>query len=77
MQVIATWHFSPKFNLRFTHQESALDAAPPFAGIVASVHARSHLASLLLSYQTNWQTCYYLGAERDRIFAKISYALSN
>jgi hypothetical protein len=76
-QVIATWHFSPKLNLRLTHQESALDVAPPFAGLVASVHARSSLTSLLLSYQTNWQTRYYLGAERNRLFAKISYAFSN
>jgi hypothetical protein len=76
-QVTATWHFSPNLNLRVTHQESAFAAAPPFAGIVTSVRARSSLSSLLLSYQTNWQTRYYLGAEDNRVFAKISYAFSN
>jgi len=76
-EVIATWHFSPKLNLRITHQESTLEAAPPFAGIMTSVRERSGFSSLLLSYQTNWQTRYYLGAEKNRIFAKISYAFSN
>jgi hypothetical protein len=76
-QVLATWHFSSKLNLRITYQESAFEAAPPFAGIMTSVRAQSRLSSFLLSYQTNWQTRYYLGAEKGRIFAKISYAFSN
>lgn len=76
-QVIATWHLSPKLNLRITHRETAFTAVPPFAGIATSVRARSGLSSLLLSYQTNWQTRFYLGAEHNRIFAKISYAFSN
>jgi uncharacterized protein DUF5916/cellulose/xylan binding protein with CBM9 domain len=76
-QVIATWHFSPKLNLRITHQETTFEAAPPFAGTATRVRARGSLSSLLLSYQTNWQTRYYLGAEHDRIFAKVSYAFSN
>jgi hypothetical protein len=76
-QMIATWHFSRKLNLRITHQESSFDAAPAFAGMATKVRAKIRLSSLLLGYQTNWQTRYYLGAEHDRIFAKISYAFSN
>ena len=91
-QVTATWHFSDKLNLRITHQEAAFDAAPPFAGFESDVHMRGRLSSLLLSYQTNWQTRYYVGASagwdesdgpmrqdlrRTQIFAKISYAFSN
>lgn len=76
-QVIVTWHLSPKLNLRIAHQETAFDAVPPFAGIATSVRARGSMSSLLLSYQTNWQTRYLLGAEHNRIFAKISYAFSN
>jgi hypothetical protein len=91
-QVTATWHFSSRLNLRITHQEAAFDAAPPFAGLESAVHARSRLSSLLLSYQTNWQTRYYIGAltgsdesdgpirqdsRHNQIFGKISYAFSN
>jgi hypothetical protein len=81
LQVSATWHFSGRLNLRFTHQEATFDAVPPFAGLEARVHARSRLSSLLLRYQTNWQTRFYLGvsqtSEQEQIFAKISYAFSN
>lgn len=91
-QVTATWHFSSRLNLRITHQRGAFDAVPPFAGIEASIRERSSLSSLLLSYQTNWQTRYYVGAswsssdsesrisqtsERNQVFAKVSYAFSN
>ena len=91
-QVTAIWHFSSKLNLRATHQEAAFDAVPPFAGLESEVRARSRLSSLLLSYQTNWQTRYYVGAlaasddsngsvrarsKQNQIFAKISYAFSN
>ena len=42
---------------------------------------RDKLSSLLLTYQTNWQTRYYVGARQtsgqNQIFAKISYAFSN
>jgi hypothetical protein len=91
-QVTATWHFTSRLNLRITHQQAAFDAAPPFAGLESVVHARSGLSSLLLSYQSNWQTRYYFGAStglnesvgpirqdarHSQIFAKISYAFSN
>jgi hypothetical protein len=91
-QVTATWHFSNKLNLRISHQEVAFDAIPPFASFDSDVHARSRLSSLLLSYQTNWQTRCYVGAltgsdesdgairresRHSQIFAKISYAFSN
>jgi hypothetical protein len=76
-QLIATWHFSPRLNLRITHQESAFEAAPPFGGIMTSVRMHSGWSSFLLSYQTNWQTRYYVGGEQNRIFAKISYAFAN
>lgn len=91
-QVTAIWHFSSKLNLRATHQEAAFDAVPPFAGLETEVRARSRLSSLLLSYQTNWQTRYYVGAlaasddsngsvraksKENQIFAKISYAFSD
>ncbi|HEY7638166.1 MAG TPA: DUF5916 domain-containing protein [Steroidobacteraceae bacterium] len=91
VQVTATWHFSTELNLRLMHQESTFDAAPPFAGLESEVHATSRLSSILLSYQTNWQTRYYVGAslasdesggplrsgaEQNQVFAKISYAFS-
>jgi hypothetical protein len=91
-QVTATWHFSSKLSLRVTHQRGAFDAVPPFAGIEAATRARSNSSALLLSYQTNWRTRYYVGAswssddsepsigqtsERNQVFAKISYAFSN
>lgn len=84
--------FSTKLNLRVMRQEVALDASPPFAGVNTPVRTRRRLSSLLLSYQRNWQTRYYVGAswssssdepslsrtsERNQIFAKISYAFSN
>ncbi|HKS57299.1 MAG TPA: DUF5916 domain-containing protein [Steroidobacteraceae bacterium] len=92
MQVTATWHFSNKLNLRVTHQQASFDAAPPFGGLQSDVHARSRLSSVLLSYQSNWQTRYYVGvltgsdessgpihpdSRHNQIFAKISYAFSN
>jgi hypothetical protein len=92
MQVTATWHFSSKLNLRLTHQQTTFDARPPFAGITTDMHAQTELSSVLLSYQTNWQTRLYFGAvtSSDRadtpepleakaiqVFAKISYAFSN
>jgi hypothetical protein len=92
MQISATWHFSNKLNLRVTHQEASFDATPPFAGLESAVHARSRLSSVLLSYQSNWQTRYYVGvyagsdedngpshqeSRQKQIFAKISYAFSN
>jgi Domain of unknown function (DUF5916)/Carbohydrate family 9 binding domain-like len=91
-QVTATWHFSSKLNLSVSHQEVAFDAIPPFAGFESDVHSRTRLSSLLLSYQTNWQTRCYIGAStgsnagdgsmgdetrHGQIFAKISYAFSN
>jgi hypothetical protein len=91
-QVTAIWHFSSKLNLRATHQEAAFDAIPPFAGLESELRARSRLSSLLLSYQSNWQTRYYVGglaasddsngsvrarSKQNQIFAKISYAFSN
>jgi hypothetical protein len=92
VQLTATWHFSNRLNLRITHQRTAFDAAPPFAGLESDVHTASSLSSLLLSYQTNWQTRYYIAAftgsdesdgpihqdlRHNQIFAKISYAFSN
>jgi hypothetical protein len=91
-QITATWHFSSRLNLRAIYQVGAFDAAPPFAGMAAASRTVSNASSLLLSYQTNWQTRYYVGASwtssdsepvpslpdaRDQIFAKISYAFSN
>jgi hypothetical protein len=92
LQLTATWHFSSKLNLRLVHQQTTLDAYPPFAGLGADLRSQGQLSSALLSYQTNWQTRVYLGAvtssERANIsgpaptnafqvFAKISYAFSN
>jgi hypothetical protein len=92
MQATASWHFSSKLYLRLMHQQTTFDARPPFAGFAASVHAESKLSSVLLSYQTNWQTRLYVGAvtsadrfdtpellqaKATQVFAKISYAFSN
>jgi hypothetical protein len=92
LQVSATWHFSSRLNLRLTHQQATLDARPPFAGLATAVHASNELSSILLTYQTNWQTRLYVGAvtssdsiampeparaETLQVFAKISYAFSN
>ncbi len=89
IQVTATWHFSSRFNLRVMHQRTSFDAAPPFANLEAPVHVTSRVASVLLSYQTNWQTRYYVGAvissgdsraveesKQTQIFAKLSYAFA-
>jgi hypothetical protein len=91
IQLTATWHFSNKLNLRIIHQKVSFDAAPPIARLESNVHARNRLSSMLLSYQSNWQTQYYLGvftgsevsngpiqqdSKQDQIFAKISYAFS-
>jgi hypothetical protein len=91
VQMTATWHFSSKLNLRLMHQDVAFDAMPPFAGLETRVRARSRLSSLLLSYQTNWQTRYYVGvttgldesdnsilhrSNQTQVFAKVSYAFS-
>jgi hypothetical protein len=92
LQVTGTWHFSSRLNLRLTHQQTTFDARPPFAGLAAGTHAHTRLSSVLLSYQTNWQTRMYFGVmtSSDRadmpeplqtkalqVFAKISYAFSN
>ena len=91
VQMTATWHFSSKLNLRLTHQQARFDARPPFAGLSADLHTRGALSSVLLAYQTNWQTRVYFGAvmnsadsdapleqaQATQVFAKISYALSN
>ena len=92
MQVTGTWHFSSRLNLRLTHQQTTFDARPPFTGLAAGSRAQTKLSSVLLSYQTNWQTRLYFGAttssERTdvpeplqtkalQVFAKISYAFSN
>jgi hypothetical protein len=73
-------------------QQSTLDAQPPFAGLASRIHSQTGLASVLLSYQTNWQTRLFIGATRTssrnsapeaspadatHVFAKISYAFSN
>lgn len=85
VQMTATWHFSSRLNVRLVHQEATFEAKPPFAALEAQVQATSRLSSILLSYQINWQTRYYLGASRtagrpaaeeSQIFAKISYAFS-
>jgi hypothetical protein len=89
-QVTATWHFSNKLNLRVMHQRSSFDAVPPFANLESPVHATNEVSSVLLSYQTNWQTRYYVGAvtgsddtgmaggqsKQTQLFAKLSYAFS-
>ena len=92
LQVSTTWHFSSKLNLRLTYQQATLHARPPFAGLATSIHTNNELSSILLSYQTNWQTRLYVGAVRSsesvetlqptrgealQVFAKISYAFSN
>jgi hypothetical protein len=92
LQLSATWHFSRKFNLRLTHQQATLRARAPFAGLITATHANNELSSVLISYQTNWQTRLYVGAvtssasietpeqkhaEALQVFAKISYAFSN
>lgn len=92
LQVTATWHFSSKLNLRLTHQQTTFDARPPFAGLATRMHTQTRLSSVLLSYQTSWQTRLYFGAvtssdraetpgppeaKATQVFAKISYAFSN
>lgn len=92
LQLTATWHLSERLNVRLTHQESALDAAPPFGGLTFVMRTTNRQRSLLLGYQASWQTRCYLGAvtsfesgeglsrgqaKQTAIFAKLSYALSN
>jgi hypothetical protein len=92
LQMTTTWHFSSRLNLRMTHQRATFDAVPAVAGLESAMRMRSNSSSLLLSYQANWQTRYYVGVfagsiesngpsnqnvQRNQIFAKISYAFSN
>jgi hypothetical protein len=75
VHVNATWHFSTRLYAQGIHQMSSLSTA--------DATTRRELTSLLVSYQTNWQTRYFIGfrqvdgLERDReLFAKISYVFS-
>jgi hypothetical protein len=90
VQLTATWHFSNRLNLRLMHQRTSFDAAPPFANLESAVRINKDLSSLLFSYQSNWQTRYYIGAvigsadngptgeqsKDTQLFAKLSYAFS-
>jgi hypothetical protein len=73
--VNGVWHFSGQLYAQAIHQSSRLTSD--------DVLDTSELSSLLLSYQRNWQTRYFVGFRqsdgltREReIFAKLSYVFS-
>jgi hypothetical protein len=75
LRVNGVWHFSTRLYAQAIHQAASLTTQ--------SSRASSDLTSLLVSYQTNWQTRYFVGFRqsdgltREReIFAKFSYVFS-
>jgi hypothetical protein len=91
-QADVLWYFSKRLYLEALYQSSKSLAAAASTPPLTEPQSRSTLTSLLLSYQTNWQTRYYLGMRRGtsqlqgtsslqsnqtEIFAKLSYAFFN
>jgi hypothetical protein len=79
LQLSAIWHFSSRLYAYGLYQtERTQQAMSPLANDDAS--SRTQRFSLLLSYEANWQTRYYVGLrsgdEGHEIFGKISYAFS-
>ena len=73
-QVNAIWHFNSRLYAQALYQSSSF-TSPEQRSV-------NKLSSLLVSYQTNWQTRYYFGFRRSEngesqseIFAKLSYVL--
>lgn len=69
------WHFSSRLHGQAIHQVTKLT--------MGDSRTTTDLTSLLLSYQTNWQTRYFVGfrqsdglAREREIFAKLSYVFS-
>ena len=91
LNLSVTWHFSSRLNARLTHLEDTLEARPPFAALPSPLRTARRVSAILLSYQSDWQTRWFLGAMHDshrtegtqarsptelHIFAKVSYAFS-
>jgi len=87
-QVNAIYHFSSRLYAQALYQSSTFTAArsplpltPDDPIPIVGLRSDNKLSSLLVSYQTNWQTRYYFGFRHSEnsesaseVFAKLSYA---
>jgi hypothetical protein len=76
-QLNAIWHFSSRAYTQALFQHSTFQSAD------SPAEFSSRLFSFLVSYQTNWQTRYYIGFHRSspdptqsEVFAKLSYVFA-
>ncbi len=79
------WHFSRRLYAQVLYQDSRFSSRAPVAG-QADLASQNTIVSGLLSYQTNWQTRFFIGARyssndfgartsNTEVFAKIAYVL--
>lgn len=86
-QMNVLWHFSNRLYAQLLYQDAKLSAPqpPPISGPNTTVESTT--VSMLLSYQTNWQTRFFVGLRHSatdvgspssdtEVFAKVSYVLS-
>jgi hypothetical protein len=91
VQTDLIWHFSSQLYFEALLQRSKNTNGPPRGPPSAGSRSTNTLSSLLLSYQANWQTRYYLGfrrginqadelmpmeSSRNELFLKLTHALS-
>lgn len=85
LQVNLLWHFSNRLYAQVLYQDSRFSSRAAVAG-QADLASKSRTVSGLLSYQTNWQTRFFIGARysssdfgtqtsNTEVFAKIAYVL--
>lgn len=90
-QANAILHFSNKLYVQLIHQESEITRSSQTDSQPIGSRRKSRFSSLLLSYQTNWQTRFFVGVRhgveqvggssptestQTEAFAKLTYALS-
>jgi hypothetical protein len=64
-QVNAVWHLSDKLYVQAAHQSARLKRRAPDDALSAELRSTNELSTALLSYQTNWQTRYFIGFRRS------------
>ena len=87
VQFSGIWHFSERMYAQVLHQSSRLSIPSTVVG-AGALEQNTRLSSLLLSYQANWQTRYFVGVQRRaggdtetaardpiQVFAKLAYLL--
>ncbi len=90
-QANAIWHFSHKLYVQMIHQESEIARSSRNDVQPIDSRLKSRFSSLLVSYQSNWQTRFFVGVRhgveqagvssptdstQTEAFAKLTYALS-